>query len=150
MLNKGTRIKVLAEGATTPEIRLIAGLTPEVLHNEVMGILEKKFVIHSVSIMPRSSVWFGYASWPYRAEIDLTTRVSYAQPDDAASIVANAFYQSAGALPSACVDGYGPCAIRPAVDPSQEPPSEFSKWAVWIVIALVAVTATGVFVAKRG
>lgn len=150
MIAKGTRLTIFAEGATTTEMRAIAGLTPAILHNEVMAILEKRFVVHSISIMPRSLIWFGYQSWPYRAEVVVTTSIAYARADDAASIVANAFYQSAGSTPHACVDGYGPCELKPSVDPSYQPDSGFGKWAAFGVIALVAVTATGVFVAKRG
>lgn len=152
MVNKGTRLTIYVEGATTKTWLNPAGFQPSDLQNGVMDILTKKFVGVTVSVMPRSSVYIGYLSWPYRGEVHLTTTVAYGNADDAASIVANAFYQVGGALPGACVDGYGKCSIElpPSVDPSKEPTSPFSGWMIFAVVALVAVTATGVFVAKRG
>jgi hypothetical protein len=148
MLAQRTRIRVFVEGATTNEWFDPTGFHPEELSNGVRDILSKKFVVHSVSVMPRSTVLIGYLGWPYRAELDLTTTVGYNKPDDAASIVANAFYQIGGAMPDACVDGYGICDIKPNVDPSMEP-SGFG-WKSFAVVALIAITATAVFVAKRG
>lgn len=150
MINAATRLIVYTEGATTKTWWNPAGFQPGDLQSGVMDILEKKFTVHSVSVMPRSNVYIGYLSWPYRGEVILTTKVAYAKADDVASIVANAFYQVAGALPGACVDGYGQCAVelKPSVDESKAP-SELG-WMGFALIALVAITATGVFVAKRG
>jgi hypothetical protein len=149
MVNKGTRLTIYAEGATTTNYwGNPLGFRPEALQTGVYDVLAKKFTVHSVSVMPRSSIALGWLGWPYRAEVIVTTSVAYASADDAASIVANAFYQIGGSVPAACVDGYGPCDIKPAVDESKKP-SQIG-WMTFALIALVAVTATGVFVAKRG
>lgn len=149
MLNSGTRITVFAEGATTTNYwGNPLGFRPEALQTGVTDILAKKFTVHSVSVMPRSSVVLGWLGWPYRAEVILTTRIGYANANDAAAIVANAFYQIGGSVPGVCVDGYGPCALKPSVDDSKTP-SQLGFGAM-IILGLVAITATGVFVAKRG
>lgn len=74
-----------------------------------------------------------YWNWPYTAVVTVQTRVGYGSVDHAAAIVANAFYQGAGTMPTVTARGSGP-----QQDPDVEiGPSLFSLGALVILGALL-------------
>lgn len=50
---------------------------------------------------------FQWLHWDYRATVTIKTRLGYGDLDDVRSVIANAFYQAGGALPTVTAPGYG-------------------------------------------
>ena len=96
-------------------------------------------VLSSTSILG-SQVTFPSFNYPYTGVLTLRTRVAYGDTDDVASIVANAFYNHAGSVPTVTVRGYG-------VQQSA-PPAGFGFGSFTPALGLVAVIVVGVVVLK--
>ena len=142
MIAAGTRVTINVQGQTSAWLPL----TEANLRDGVIDGLSHTFTVNSVGITPLGSVYVGLQDWPYSARVNVTTRVSYAKAEDVASIVANAFYQAGGSLPTVNAEGYGPrqdVAVMP--EPSTGPGLGFGLWTFGIVAIAVAV-----FVFKRG
>jgi hypothetical protein len=114
VVKKGTRLTINVEG----QIDAVLPLSEANLRASVQDVLSHaSFTVNSLSITPRSSVWVGILDWPYSAEVQITTTIDYASANDPGSIVANAFYQAGGSLPTYTVQGYGGTQ-KPGVNPS--------------------------------
>ncbi len=83
--------------------------------------------------------------WDYRAEIETSSPTAHASIEDVISVVNGAFWSACDSQPTTSARGY---TTQSEPRPPSAPPS-VPWWAIGI-LALVAVTATGVFVAKRG
>lgn len=105
--------------------------------------------VRSSMIAPKSNERLG--DWDYRAEIIARSSSAHARIEDLESIVRGALWEAAGSPPTVTAQGYN-SQRTPAGNPGI--PTPFGEGggglAVFALVALVLVTATGVFVAKRG
>jgi hypothetical protein len=105
--------------------------------------------VHDVTIN-REDTLFGpsalYWNWRYSAVVTVTTKAAYAKIEDVDSIVAHAFYEAGGELPTVTARGY---------EPAQGPgATSGANWAAWLtggglVLGLVAVAVLAVVVKSR-
>lgn len=84
--------------------------------------------------------------WDYRAEIEASSPSAHATIEDVISVINGAFWQACSAQPTTSAKGY----TTQAEPPKTPGTGSGLPWWVLGILALVAVTATGVFVAKRG
>jgi len=77
----------------------------------VLNRLTPYFDVISATITRGSTVAnildFQWFHWNYKAVIAIKTRIGYASPDDVRSIVASAFYNAGGAMPSVSIRSLG-------------------------------------------
>lgn len=106
MIAAGTRLTMSVKGETTNTIWNPLGFQTDDLRRGVMDALASTFTVNSLSVTARTSVYTGYLGWPYTCTIVVTTKTGYAKAADPASIVADAFYQVGGALPTVNISGY--------------------------------------------
>jgi hypothetical protein len=126
---------------------------------EVTEILsDRGWVVTSSVVIPKSNERLG--NWDYRAEIRAKSPVDHARVQDMEAVVVNAFWQACGTPPTVNTEGYtrqGTPADNPSFFPmpwedrdKDGKPDGLAGLGTFILIALVLITATGVFVAKRG
>lgn len=86
---------------TVAELRavVIDALTP-FLHVYDVSVTRESFLSDPENLF--------YWNWPYVAVVTVQTRQDHGKSEDVASIVAHAFYNGAGTLPSVTVRGFGP------------------------------------------
>lgn len=105
MVNAGSVITFTVRGTTGQySPRTVAGV-----RQDAINALTPFFDVTDVTIETQSftSDPFNYISnWPYTATVRLTTRVAYAGIRDIDSVVAHAFYEAAGDLPTVTGNGY--------------------------------------------
>jgi hypothetical protein len=124
MIAAGTRLTMSVKGETTNTIWNPLGFQTDDLRSGVLSLLSSSMTVNSLGVTARSTIYTGYLGWPYTATITITTRTAYAKAEDLASIIANAFYQAAGSLPTVNVQGYPSTgAYTPGESATSEPPA---------------------------
>lgn len=76
--------------------------TPDDLRTAVINSLRLSLTVNAVVVTPLSVI-VAFGDWRYTAMVSVTTKTAHAQADDVGSIVAHAFYEGAGALPTVTV-----------------------------------------------
>jgi hypothetical protein len=145
MVNAGARITFDVVGS-------VSGWLPSTVQGvrePIVSDLAANFAVHDVTIA-REDTLFGpssaYWNWRYRGVATITTKTAYAKIEDVDSIVAHAFYQGAGELPTVTARGYEPGQGVGA--------ASGLDWGTWltgggIVVGLVAVAVLVVVVKAR-
>ena len=86
--------------------------TADEVRGAVLGVLGGSFTVHDVQIERATFLSdpenLYYWAWGYKAIVTLTTREGYGDAADVGAIVANAFYQAGGVVPTVTVRGSGP------------------------------------------
>jgi hypothetical protein len=94
-------------------------VTAKDVHASVADRLSLYFDVIALTITPpnwvKSTIGFDWLHWPYSSSVTIKTRVDHGDIDDVRSVIANAYYLSAGAMPSVSV---------PALGESQGPATE--------------------------
>jgi hypothetical protein len=84
----------------------------EALRSGVIGLLSRHFDVITASVTTGSlfsnAIGFEWVFYQYTARLEIRTRGAYAEARDVASVVANAFYQTGGELPTVSVAGLDP------------------------------------------
>lgn len=129
MIATGTKITMSVKGETTNTIWNPLGFQTDDLRRGVIDVLSSRMTVNSLGVTARTAIFTGYVGWPYTATITVTTRTAYAKAEDVASIVANAFYQTGGALPTVNAQGYPSTGSYAPNDPgtTEPPPFDWSK-----------------------
>ncbi len=145
MVNSGQRITFDVVGSVSGWIPS----TVQGVREDVVSTLAANFAVHDVTIN-REDTLFGpssaYWNWRYNAVAVVTTKSAYAKVEDVDSIVAHAFYQGSGELPTVTARGY---------EPGQGPGATSGlDWGAWLtggglVLGLVAVAVLAVVVKAR-
>lgn len=138
-----TRIKFIVIGRCET---LLTTFASDVRSAVNARLADRGWTVFSSVIVPGSNERFG--DWDYRAEISVSSPVAHASIDDLISVIRGVFWEEAGGYPTVSAQGYTSQGEQPA--PTPLIPNFGSGIGAWILIALVLVTATGVFVAKRG
>lgn len=106
MIPAGTILTIDLTGSTS----LWIAVSPTDARAAVLNTLTAFFLVNNFTLNVPSGLSNALAgdfvNTPYTATVTITTRVDYAQADDAGSVVANAFYQELGAVPTFSVEGY--------------------------------------------
>ncbi len=113
--------------------------------NQILA--DRGWTVQSSMIAPKSNERLG--DWDYHAEIIARSPSAHASIRDMESVIRGALWEAAGAPPTVTADGYS-SQRSPSPNPGYTPNGDWSGVAAFVLVALVLVTATGVFVAKRG
>lgn len=109
MIPAGTTITFQVAGSTGIGLTGF-GTSPDSVRNDVTAYLSGFFDVYSVTVnaesLLQSAIEFSW-NWTYTATVTLGTREDYGSVDDIGSIVAHAFYQAGGALPTVSAPDYG-------------------------------------------
>lgn len=149
MVNAGQRITFDVVGSTSTDWTTILGSTVQGVREIVVDTLSASFYVHDVTIN-REGTLFGpdalYWNWRYSAVVSLTTKTAYAKIEDVDSIVAHAFYEGGGELPTVTARGFE--------EGQGEGETSGINWGGWlagggIVAALVAVAVLAVVVKSK-
>lgn len=81
--------------------------TPTMLRGEVIAVLSQRVDVIDVAIETGDTIITGTLPWSYTARVRVRTRVAHAQASDVGSIVANAFYQGSGTMPTVTIGSGG-------------------------------------------
>jgi hypothetical protein len=105
MIANGTTITFTVRGTTGDILpRTVANV-----RNDVIDRLTPFFDVASVD-MSTSSILsdplHSLSDWPYTAKVHVTVRADYGDIRDVDSVIANAFYNAAGNLPTVTADGF--------------------------------------------
>lgn len=118
-------------------------LTADQLRADVLNILGGTFDVPAFNIALPS-----YFSTNYTATITVTARADYGQPEDAGAIVANAFYQVTGSLPTVAIDSTVIDSALPAVT-SPGPTAEITTGLQSLLVGVEnAITGLGAAMGK--
>lgn len=105
MVRNGQTITFDVQGSTGAYLpRTVNGV-----RQAAIDALTPFFSVQDVSIASSSFLsdpLHSLSLWPYRATVRATVQADYADIRDVDSIVANAFYQAAGELPTVTANGY--------------------------------------------
>ncbi|HJR08437.1 MAG TPA: hypothetical protein VJ842_14340 [Pyrinomonadaceae bacterium] len=150
IIKKGTRIRWTAIGQTSAVFD-----TPSVeeLRSAAIAFIDDYMTVNSLSVDRDSGGMFGFGEYGYTATIETTTRVDHGGIDGPLKVIRDAFEEAAGAVPTVSAMGYTPdqpIGPRPGGTNEEEKPSILPSLGTFVLLALIAVTATAVFVAKRG
>lgn len=119
MVSPDTIITFDVQGTTD----LFFATDPATVRSEVMNELSKNFDVMTAIIKPPSVIqdlMSGlFVNSPYTAVITLQTRSAYGRTSDIGSVIAHAFYNAVGALPTV---NARPVAVQPS--PSDQPIEE--------------------------
>lgn len=142
MIVHGTRITFTVKGVTgyllprnVESVRgiVIDGLTP------YLDVISVSFDTNSILSDPFHSL----SNWPYTAHVTAITRVDHGDIRDIDSIVANAFYNAAGEVPTVTADGIE----APQADNTQAGISLGTGIGIGgVVVAALAIVALVVFI----
>jgi hypothetical protein len=149
VIAKGTEITFTAVGSTGEWIPR----TVDDVRQGAITAMSRYVDVTSLGVARDSGGFIGERSlwdYGYTATGRFKTRVDHGGSAELSHIVRDAFLTSSGEIPTVALKGYDK---DQAIGPSPggtDTPNESFKWGLLIILGLVAVTATGVFVAKRG
>lgn len=122
-----------------------AGLIPtsvDGVRGVVLDMLAPNFTVQNVLVTNLRTMMGGggslYWNWSYKATVRLTTRVEYRDIQDIDSIVAHAFYEAGGSLPTVTANGF---------EQGQDPPTETSI-GLYVLLGVVGLVATAVILVR--
>jgi hypothetical protein len=126
MIAAGSSLTFTVRG-TTEASQWQVVFTPGMLRSGVVDVLSRVLDVVRVDVSSDDTIITGTLPWTYRADVQVRTRAAYAQSNDVAAIVANAFAQAGGNVPT----------VSAGYDLEFTPPE--LSWKVVIAIGAVAV-----------
>ena len=142
MVPAGSTILFTVQGTTDLSFPFI-GDAANAIRSSVLNTLSANFNVLNVNvIVPTvlSDILNSYIyNFPYTATVQFVTRGDYGAIADLDSVVANAFYEVVGSVPTVNANGYGDVATLPPTGTSGVTPTNvlvFAGIAVVLVLAL--------------